>query len=97
MKIDIQFTNQEEHDAFVNGIARAFKIVSDVPKTKKTYKYTMELETHDKGGRKSKFEATDITTMKLMKDTGSSYNQIAKHFDTTKTTIIKYLCHKGKE
>lgn len=45
-------------------------------------------------GRKSKFDKDKTTEMEIMKENGYSYSQIAKEFDTTKATVIKYLKHK---
>lgn len=42
-------------------------------------------------GRKPKFNDTRITEMEIMKENGYSYSEIAKEYNTTKTTVIKYL------
>lgn len=48
-------------------------------------------------GRKSKFDKSKITEMEIMKENGFSYNQIAKEYNTTKSTVIKYLKKDNKK
>lgn len=45
-------------------------------------------------GRKPKFSDEEVEAMKVMKEQGESYSSIAKKFNTTKGTVIKYLVHR---
>ncbi len=45
-------------------------------------------------GRKPKFSKEDIIGMEIMKENGSTYQQIAEEYKTSKVTVIKYLKKK---
>lgn len=55
----------------------------------------IEIKKNTRGaGRKPKFDKNKIMEMEIMKENGYSYNEIAKEYNTTKATVIKYLKHK---
>lgn len=55
----------------------------------------IEIKKNTRGaGRKPKFDKNKILEMEIMKENGYSYSQIAKEYNTTKVTVIKYLKHR---
>lgn len=45
-------------------------------------------------GRKPRFTEIDISTMQMMRFSGSTIQEIANHFNTTRQTIYKYINEK---
>lgn len=81
-------------DVDVFNFERKLQELVDVKEVNKLN--TIQSENIRNAGRKPKFTNDDILQMKSMKENGNSYNDIAKVFNTTKVTIIKYLKHNEK-
>lgn len=86
------FDKREDADTFFKGLNKAFVLEKkeELPESKLCYR--IDFDIRRAGGRTPKFDATEVNLMKDMRNNyNMSYTEIAKRFDVSRQTIMKYL------
>ena len=92
MKAIIRFDTQDDADDFFRGFNKAFILENKEDLSESPICYRIEFDVRRAGGRKPKFDTTEINLMRDMKNNYSmSYVEIAKRFGVSRQTIMNYL------
>ena len=105
MKVKLLNNTEEEGNRFLKEIDNLKEEIKQLKKENieyvkalNEYKNLSRIEPQKRNargaGRKPKFSKEDIIGMEIMKENGSTYQQIADEYNTSKVTVIKYLKKK---